>query len=105
MQWALYLKSPQVISHYSHLGEVNKAVIPVHHTRIIILHVLHMQLYLTGPLISLCIEANSLTDESAEDWDTSEDFLLVFCDILYLYSGVFGVALIHSKENPCYSSL
>lgn len=40
-----------VISHYSHMGEVNKAVILVHHTSIIILHVLHMQLYLTGCLM------------------------------------------------------
>lgn len=67
-----------VISHYSLLTEVDEAAIPVHHVCCITPHVLHKQPYLTAPMISLYILANSLTDECAEARDTGEAFLFAF---------------------------
>lgn len=75
----MHLESPaSVISHYSPLTEVDEAAIPVHHARCITPHVLHEQPYLTVPMISLCILANGLTDESAEARDASGAFLSAF---------------------------
>lgn len=81
----MHPESPaSVISHYSPLTEVDEAAIPVHQVRSITPHVLHKQPYLTAPMISLCVLANGLTDESAEARDTSEAPPLTFA-ILHIH--------------------
>lgn len=96
------LQSPAlVISHYSRLTEVNEAAIPVHHARRLTPHVLHRQPYLTAPMISLCVLANGLTDESAEARDASEAPPLTFVIFHTPAAGCSEAAASHIHHFKC----